>query len=40
MISSHTLNAVGAASAIRPTGCWGQEPATEPRRGRGIATCT
>ncbi len=32
----HTLNAVGAASAVRPTDCWGQEAAVKPCR--GIAT--
>ncbi len=36
MIYTHTLNAVGAASAVRLTDCWGQEAAAEPRR--GIAT--
>ncbi len=37
MIYTHTLNAVGAAaSAVRPTDCWGQEAAAEPCR--GIAT--
>ena len=36
MIYTHTLNAVGAASAVRPTDGWGQEAATDPRR--GIAT--
>jgi hypothetical protein len=38
MIYARTLNAVGAASAVRPTDCWGQEAAAEPRR--GIATWT
>ncbi len=36
MIYTPTLNAVGAASAVRPTDGWGQEAAAEPRR--GIAT--
>ncbi len=27
MLDTTTLNAVGAASAVRPTGCWGQEAA-------------
>ncbi len=36
MIYTTTLNAVGAASAVRSTGCWGQKAAAEPRR--GIAT--
>jgi hypothetical protein len=35
-IYTHTLNAVGAASAVRLTDCWGQEAAAEPCR--GIAT--
>jgi hypothetical protein len=35
-IYTHTLHAGGAASAIQPTGCWGQEAAAEPCR--GIAT--
>jgi hypothetical protein len=33
MIDTYTLNAVGAASAVRPTDCWGQEEAAEPCRG-------
>jgi hypothetical protein len=36
MLDTTTLNAVGAASAVRPTDGWGQEAATDPRR--GIAT--
>jgi hypothetical protein len=36
MSDTHTLNGVGAASAIRLTDGWGQEAAAEPRR--GIAT--
>ena len=30
MIYTHTRNAVGAASAVRPTDGWGQEAAAEP----------
>jgi len=33
LIDTHTLNAVGAASAVRLTDCWGQEAAAGPRRG-------
>ena len=36
LIDTHTLNAVGAASAVRLTDCWGQEADAEPCR--GIAT--
>lgn len=38
MIDTHTLNAAGAASAVRQPDCWGQETAAEPCR--GIATWT